>query len=92
MKDLPKARVSSSNRLKLLDQKKSKVPILPWRAKQRKHKTLKAKTDMDHVTRKKKTEANLEKAIRLKLLELCKTRSKKSSHDLFNFYVVLAGH
>ena len=47
---------------------------------------------MDHVTRKKKTEANLKKAIGLKLLELCKTRSKKSSPDLFNFYVVLAGH
>ena len=47
---------------------------------------------MDHVTRKKKTEANLKKAIGLKLLELCKTRNKNSSPDLFNFYVVLAGH
>ena len=25
-------------------------------------------------------------------MELCKTRTKKSSPDLFNFYVVLAGH
>ena len=27
----------------------------------------------------------------LKLLELCKTRAKKSSPDMFNFYVVLIG-
>ena len=26
------------------------------------------------------------------MLELCKTRAKKSSPDMFNFYVVLAGH
>ena len=25
-------------------------------------------------------------------MELCKTRTKKSSPDVFNFYVVLAGH
>ena len=47
---------------------------------------------MDLVTRKKQTEAKLKKAFRLKLLELCKTRAKKSSPDTFNFYVVLAGH
>ena len=47
---------------------------------------------MDDVTRKKKTEAKLKKAFRPKLLELCKTRTKKSNPDLFNFYVVLTGH
>ena len=47
---------------------------------------------MHHVSRKKKIEANLKKAFRFKLLELCKTRTKKSSPHLFNFYVVLAGH
>ena len=26
------------------------------------------------------------------LLDLCKTRAKESSPDMFNFYVVLAGH
>ena len=31
------------------------------------------------------------KAFISKLLELCKTRTKKSSPDMFNFYVVLAG-
>ena len=29
---------------------------------------------------------------KLKLLELGKTRTKKASPDMFNFYVVLAGH
>ena len=32
------------------------------------------------------------KAFRSKLLELCKTRTKKSSPEKFNFYVVFAGH
>ena len=47
---------------------------------------------MDHLTRKRQIEANLKKAFRFKRLELCKTRTKKSSPDLFNFYVVLASH
>ena len=34
----------------------------------------------------------MKKAFRLKLLELCKTRAKKSSPDLLNFCAVLAGH
>ena len=46
----------------------------------------------DLVTRKKKTEEFLEKAFTLKLLELCKTRTKKASPDTFNFYVVLVSH
>ena len=32
-----------------------------------------------------------EKAFRLKLLSLCRTRTEKSIPDIFNFYVVLAG-
>ena len=32
------------------------------------------------------------KAFISKLLELCKTRAKKLSPDMFNFYVVLGGH
>ena len=47
----------------------------PWRQK----------LNMNHVGRKKLTEANLKKAFRIKLFEICKTRTKKSSHDLFNF-------
>ena len=45
---------------------------------------------MNHVARKKLTEANLKKAFRKKLFELCKTRTKKSSPDLFKFYVISA--
>ena len=32
------------------------------------------------------------KAFRLKLQDFCKTITKKSSPDMFNFYVVMAGH
>ena len=32
------------------------------------------------------------KSFRQKLLELCKTRAKKSSPDMFNFYVFSVGH
>ena len=45
-----------------------------------------------HVTRKKVTEAKLKKAFRIKLFELCKTRSEKSSPDLFNFFENSADH
>ena len=34
----------------------------------------------------------MKKAFRFKLLEPCKTRTKKSSPDMFNFDVILAGH
>ena len=47
---------------------------------------------VDLVTRKNWTRQNLNKKLGSKLLEFCKTRTKKSSPDLFNFYVVLAGH
>ena len=47
---------------------------------------------MNHVAGKKLTEAKLNKFFRKKLFELCKTRTKKSSPDLFNFHVISAGH
>ena len=47
---------------------------------------------MNHLARKKLTEAKLKKAFRMKLFELCKTRTKKSNPDLFNFYVISLGH
>ena len=34
----------------------------------------------------------MKKTFRLKLLELCNTRAKKSRPDLLNFYVDLPGH
>ena len=50
------------------------------------------KLNMNHVTRKKLTGAKLKKAFRMKLFEICKTRTKKSSPDLFNFYLISLGH
>ena len=47
---------------------------------------------MNHVARKKLTESKLKEAFRIKLFELCKTRTKKSSPGLFNFYVISARH
>ena len=52
----------------------------PWRQK----------VNINHVVRKKLTEANLKKAFRKKLFELCKTRTKKSRADMFKFYVISA--
>ena len=45
---------------------------------------------MEFVTSKNSTQQNLEKKIRSKLLELCKTRTKKSSLDMLNFCLVSA--
>ena len=45
MKDFPKTWLSFNNHLKILDQKNKKIPVLPWRTKQRKHKTPNAKTE-----------------------------------------------
>ena len=48
---------------------------------------------MGLVTRQKISRREIEKkAFRLKQLEICKTRTKKASRNMFNFYVVLAGH
>ena len=33
----------------------------------------------------------MKKALRLKLLVLCKTRVRKSNPDIFNFYILLTG-
>ena len=75
MKDLPKTRVSSGNRWKILDQKESKVPVLPWRAKQRKHKTPKAQTECGSCNHEEKIEEKL-KSNQLKLF--CKTKEVKT--------------
>ena len=41
---------------------------------------------------RKYTKKRLKKAFRSRLLEICKTRAKKSSPDVFKFYVDVAGH
>ena len=47
---------------------------------------------MNHVAGKKLTEAKLKKIIRIKLLEVCKIRTKKWNPYLLTFYVVSGGH
>ena len=47
---------------------------------------------MDYVTRKKETVEYMKKAFSLKLLKIYKTRTKRATPDMFNFYVVLGGH
>ena len=63
----------------LYGEQNKRTPI-PW----------KQKMNMNHVARKKLTEAKLKKTFRIKLFELCKTRTRTSSPDLFNFYVISA--
>ena len=41
---------------------------------------------------RKYTKKRLKKAFRSELFECCTTRAKKTSPDVFSFYVVLAGH
>ena len=54
------------------------------------HKCLQ-QSKMNLVTRKNWTQQNLKKKeFRSKLLELCKTRIKKSSLDMLNFYLLSA--
>ena len=92
MNELPKTWVSSNNRLKISDQKNQKFHSRHGEQNKGTTRPQRRKLNMDHVTGKNKTEANLKKAFRIKLLEFCRTRTKKSSPDLFKFYVVLAGH
>ena len=58
-----------------------------WYGEQNKKttRTRRQKLNMNHVARKNINEAKLKKAFRIKLFEFCKTRTMKSSPDLFNF-------
>ena len=49
------------------------------------------KMNTKHVARKNLTEAKLKEAFRIELFQLCKTRTKKSSPDLFDFYKISDG-
>ena len=59
----------------------------PWKTR-----PLNAATDNGLCKEEEKTEEKLKKTFRLKLLELCKSRTERSSPDMFNIYVVLACH
>ena len=65
--------------------KQSKTTVIVRRTKEKNHRPWRQNLNMNQVARKKYNEAKLKKSFRIKLLELCKTRTKKSSLDLFNF-------
>ena len=75
----------TGNSLKTSNQKSYKIQTSYGYQNKRTTRPWRQKLNMNHVARKKLTEAKLKKASRIKLFELCKTRTKKSSLDLFNF-------
>ena len=80
------------NSLKISNQRNQKIQSSYGEQNKRTTRLQRQKLNMNHVARKKLTEAKLKKAFTIKLLELCKTRIRKSSPDLFKFYVLSAGH
>ena len=91
MKGLLKKWALTGNSLKISNQKTKKIQSSYGEQNKKTTRPWRQKLNMNHVAKRKLTEANLKKAIRIKLFELCKTRTKKSSPDLFNFYVISAG-
>ena len=77
--------------MKISDKKTQKLHSSQGEQKKRTTGPQGQKLNMNHVARKKLTEAKLKKAFRIKLFELFKTRTKKSCSDQFIFYVVLTG-
>ena len=92
MKGLLKNWASTGNSLNFLNQKTKKFQSSYREKNKRTTRHWRQDLNMNDVARKKKTEAKLKKSFRIKLLELCKTRNKKSSPDLIKFYVISAGH
>ena len=92
VKGVLKNRVLTGNSLKTSSQKNQKLQSLHGEQNKRTTRPQGQKLNMNHVARKKLTEAKLKKAFRIKLFEHCKTRTKKSSPDLFNFHETSAGH
>ena len=90
MKDLPKTWVSSSNSLKISDEKKN-ISSLNQKTPRNKR-PINATNEGGPCNQEELNSTKLEKKkeFRSKLLELCKTRTKKSSLDMLNFYLVSA--
>ena len=84
--------ILTENSLKISNQKNRKIQSSHGEKNKRTTRPQGQKLNMKHVARKKLTAAKLKRAFRIKLFELCKTRTKKSSPDLINFYVISAGH
>ena len=91
--DGPSEKMSfNGEQFEIFKPKKSKNPIFLWRTEQKNHKSLKAKTENEPCSQEEINWRKTGKNIQNKLFGLCKTRTKKSSPDLFNFYVSSAGH
>ena len=82
----------TGNSLKISNQKKEKNQSSQEEQNKRTTRPRGQKLNMNRVARKKLTEAKLKKAFRIKLLEHCKTRIKKSNPDPLTFYVISGGH
>ena len=78
--------------MKISDKKIQNFHCSQGEQNKRTTRTLEQKLNMNHVAGKKLNQAQLKKAFRIKLFELCKTRTKKSNPDLLNFYVISTGH
>ena len=92
MKDLPKTWGLTGKQFENFRRKKCISSLN--QATPRNKRPIGATNEGGHCNQEELNSTKLEKKIefRSKLLELCKTRTKKSSPDLFNFYVILAGH
>ena len=90
MKNLLKKWASTGNSLKFSNHKTEKKHSWYGEKNKRTTRLWRQKLNTNHVARKKLTETKLKKSFRIKLLELCKTRNKKSSPDLIKFYVISA--
>ena len=92
MKDLSKKRVSTGTQFEDFRRKKEQKQISrPFKNTQWNTRPLNTTIEWGPGNQAESYEKK-KKAFRLELLELCKTRAKKSSPITFNFYVILAGH
>ena len=92
MKGLLKKWALTGNSLKISNQKNQRIQSSYGEQNKRTARPWRQKLKMNHVARKKLTEAKLKKAFRIKLFEVFKTRTNKSFSDQFIFHVVLTGH
>ena len=84
--------IFSGEQFENLNLKNQKIQSLHGEQNKRTTRPRRQKLNLNQVARKKLTEAKLKKAFRIKLLEHCKTRIKKSNPDLLTFYVISGGH
>ena len=93
MKGLLKNWVLTGKQFEEFRQKKFKISTPPMENPTKEAQDPRGKNwTLTHANRMKQTQAKMKKSFRIKLLDFCKTRTKKSSPDQFSFYVISAGH